>query len=233
MNRSIGLLIGIAGVLSVVLADVCQADAFTGRYNIVSEKSDKGGSISGYIEFEDAQITNKFALPGEYNNGVTEVSITYTEPGMHTLTVDLSDYRDLSGMLSFQDIIGFDQPLGSPVLTPVFHSPNSTNACWEFSGDLDGHGEITDHLKLFIFNVDGDISTPGQTRWTVMIDDVVNSPDLGTDWALRTFSPAWWLVLDTNHDRNEFGILNPDDDLPDVASASQNDFDNDRNRNLP
>jgi len=232
MNRSTGLLIGIAGVLSVGLADVCHADAFTGRYNIVAEKSDKGGSISGYIEFKDAGITNKFALPGEYDHGVTEVFITYTEPGMNTLTVDLSDYRDLSGKLSLQDIIGFDGVLGAPVLTPVFHNPLSANASWEFSGDLDGHGETTDYLRLFIFNVDGDISTPGQTRWTVLIDDEINGTGLGTDWALRTFSPVWWLVLDTNPERNDAGTFNADDDIPDVANAGQNDFGNDGERHL-
>ena len=224
MNRSTGLLLGLSCVISVGLSDVCQADAFTGRYIIVSETSDTGGSISGYIEFEDAVITNKLALPSEYERGVKEVSITYTEAGKNTLTVDLSDYRDVSGQLSLQDIIGFDGVLGAPVLTPVFHNPSSTSASWEFSGDLDGHGEITDHLNLYIFNVDGDVSTPGQTRWTVMIDDVINRPGLGTDWALRTFSPVWWLVLDTDAKTNE------DSNVPDLANAAQNGFDNDGNR---
>jgi len=149
---------------------------------------------------------------------------------MDTLTVDLSDYRNLSGQLSLREIIGFDGSLGAAVLTPL--SSYSTSASWEFSGDLDGHGETTDYLRLFIFNVDGDISTPGQTRWTVLIDDEINGTGLGTDWALRTFSPVWWLVLDTNPERNDAGTFNADDDIPDVANAGQNDFGNDGERHL-
>jgi hypothetical protein len=220
MRSSTVLLLGLSSAISLGLADVCQAETFTGRYIIVSETSDIGGSISGYIVFEDAIISNKLALPHEYDRGVKEVSITYSQPGMGTMTVDLSDYKDLAGQLSLDDIIGFDGVLGAPVLTPVFHNPISTSASWEFYGDLMGDGEIKDTLKLSVFNVDGDPSTPGQTRWTVMIDDVSNSPDLGTDWALRTFSPVWWLVLDTDSD----------DKSPAIANAKQNGLDNSGNR---
>jgi hypothetical protein len=200
MRSSTVLLLGLSSAISLGLADVCQAETFTGRYIIVSETSDIGGSISGYIVFEDAIISNKLALPHEYDRGVKEVSITYSQPGMGTMTVDLSDYK--------------------AVLTPVFHNPISTSASWEFYGDLMGDGEIKDTLKLSVFNVDGDPSTPGQTRWTVMIDDVSNSPDLGTDWALRTFSPVWWLVLDTDSD----------DKSPAIANAKQNGLDNGGNK---
>lgn len=221
MNKSTGLFLGLSVALSLGLADICQADAFTGRYNIVSEPSDGGGSITGYIEFEDAPITNKLALPREYERGVKEVSITYTNPGMDTLTVNLSHYRDLAGLLSFQDIIGFDGLLGAPVLTPMFHNPIRNNASWEFYGDLNGDGQARDFLKLFIFNMDGDITTPGQTRWAVKIDDIINNPDLGTDWALRTFSPVWWLVLDTGSDGSDAGMPNADDKTPELAKVDQ------------
>lgn len=218
MNKSAGLFIGISCVLSVALADVCQADEFTGRYIIVSETSDKGGSISGYIEFENALVSNQLALVTKDGRGVKEVSITYTEPGKHNLTVDLSHYKKPTGKSKLRDIIGFDGTLGAPVLTPVFHHLTSTNASWEFSGDLDGHGEQNDVLKLLVFNLDGDITTPGQTRWTVLYDDLNHSPDLGTDWALRTFSPVWWLVLDTNEDGTA------EVNIPDITMADQNDI---------
>jgi hypothetical protein len=59
MRRSTVLLLGLSSAISLGLADVCQAETFSGRYIIVSETSDIGGSISGYIDFEDAIISNK------------------------------------------------------------------------------------------------------------------------------------------------------------------------------